>query len=271
MRNPQVAGSFYTSEPAELKSQVKRFLSNVKCEQGKSLFAIAPHAGHEYSGQTAAYTYSALEKADTYIIIGPNHRGMGHPAAVSMQDAWYTPLGPIEVDRELAAKICREPTLEPDEDAHELEHSIEVQLPFLQERSGKFKIVPISLAASGDPKEMLGFCSRIADSISKSVKESKKKIAIIASSDFSHFLPKETAERLDLKAIAKIKTLSAKEFLESVLLEDLSICGFAPITVLMLAAGKLGAKKGKLLHYTTSADTTGDPSSVVAYASLILV
>jgi len=271
MRNPQAAGSFYASEPAELRSQAKGFFRNAKQEQGKSLFAIAPHAGHEYSGQTAACSYSALEKADTYIILGPNHRGIGRPAAVSMQDAWHTPLGPVEVDRELAAKICREPTLEPDEDAHELEHSIEVQLPLLQERFGKFKIVPISLAAFGDPKEMYGFCSRIADSISKSVKESKKKIAIIASSDFSHFLPKETAERLDKKAIEKIKALSAREFLESVLMEDLSICGFAPITVLMLAAKELGAKKGKLLHYTTSADTTGDASSVVAYASIILV
>jgi len=271
MRNPQVAGTFYTSDPEELRAQVKGFFRDAKQAQGTASFIIAPHAGHEYSGKTAAYSYSALEKADTYILIGPNHRGMGNPAAVSMQDFWYTPLGPIQVDRELAAKICREPTLTPDEDAHELEHSIEVQLPFLQEKFDKFKIVPISLAAFGDPKEAFGFCSRIAASVAKAVKESKKKVAIIASSDFSHFISKQAAEKTDKKAIQKIESLSAKEFLESVLLEDLSICGFAPITVLILAAKELGAKKGKLLHYTTSADATGDESSVVAYASIILI
>ncbi len=271
MRNPQVAGTFYPSDPETLRTQIREFFSKTPKQERKASFAIAPHAGYTFSGQTAAFTYSALEKADTYIIVGPNHHGMGMPVSVSMQDIWATPLGPVELDRELAAQICRQSRAEPGEDAHELEHSIEVQLPFLQERFTKFKIVPISILPFGNTEEMLSLYSEIGHAIAKAVKESGKKVAVIASSDFSHFIPKEKAEQLDKIAIKKIESLSAKEFLETTVTQDMSICGFAPITIAMLAAKELGATKGKLLHYTTSAETTGDTSQVVAYASMILV
>ena len=193
------------------------------------------------------------------------------PVSVSMQDQWETPMGPVEIDRDLAAKICRNSRAEPDEDAHELEHSIEVQLPFLQEKFDDFKVVPISILPFGNTQEMLSLYSELATAITKAVKESGKKVAVIASSDFSHYLPKEEAEAKDRRAIEKIRSLSAKGFLEMVINQDLSICGFAPITIAMLIAKEHGATKGKLLNYTTSAEETGDTAQVVGYASMILI
>ena len=277
-RNPCVAGSFYPAEKTALLESVKAcFLSKNGPEQlpklsgaGKKgiLGLISPHAGYSYSGSCAAFGYKALteaEKPDVVVIIGLSHSGF--PSCASEQD-WKTPLGTAKVDRDFVDSIGL-PVME---DAHEQEHSIEVQLPFLQFVLGKdLKFVPI--IANTD----LHY-SEIAEMLRRAIVESRKKVFLIASSDFTHygksygFTPfstdvKKQLRALDAGAIEFIKKLDARGFVEYAS-EKTTICGIQPIAVLLETLKLLGAKKADLLKYCTSGDVSGDYSTAVGYASI---
>ncbi len=268
MRLPAVAGSFYPSRKAEILELFESFFGRAAkmSKPVECIAAVSPHAGYVYSGSTAAVTFNSisnLKKAKTVVFIGPNHTGIGTPVSVSMDD-WQTPLGVALCDRELAdliisnSRVCRQ-----DESAHASEHSIEVQLPFLQFLNPSAKIVCICM---GDTR--LAVARDLADSLSKSISSTKDTL-VIASSDFTHFESAQTAKARDDTAIKLIEKLDMEGFSNACETNDWSVCGHGPITAAIGYAKSKGAKKAKLLDYTNSGEATGDYSSVVAYSSII--
>jgi len=258
-RKPAAAGGFYPADPKELRETLKGLFSSAGREQSFAA-AISPHAGYAYSGRLSALSASRLEKAGTIVILGTGHTGLGAPIAVSNAEAWETPLGSVEVDARLSGKIVENSSAEFDDLGHLSEHSIEVQLPFLQFLFPEFKIIAVALSGTG----LEGLLS-----LGKAIAGLKAGIAVLASGDFSHYIPLKAAEERDLEAIRLIEALKAEEFHSLVQEKNLSICGLAPFTALVEYCRKKGLKSGKLLEYTTSAETTGDGSSVVGYASVV--
>ena len=274
IRPPVVAGSFYPLNKEMLLKQIEKCFSHPlgpqKIEEDPNIVAaVAPHAGYIYSGPVAAWTYSKIKKAN-YIILGPNHTGLGPVFAVYPKGKWATPLGKVEVDEEFAKMLVdANPLLEFDVVAHDHEHSIEVQLPFLQYRFGNdFKFVPIAVLNYAPTQDFLKKCESVATTIASMVKESSKWI-VIASSDFTHYEPYDYAMMADNYYIKAIEALDATEFFARLEEKNASVCGFGPIAIAMIVAKKLGASKGVLLKYATSGDITGDTSNVVGYASII--
>jgi AmmeMemoRadiSam system protein B len=275
-RKPIVAGQFYELGKDKLNKQIKEcFLSKLgpgklPGKRTKNIIGvIVPHAGYQFSGHAAAHAYKEIGETkipDTYIIIGPSHSG--NKTCISMQD-WETPLGTAEVDKELG-KILSE-KIPANDEAHLPEHSIEVQIPFLQfiSKDNKFKIMPVMVS---DDK---GY-DEIAEIIKDAVKKAGKNVIIIASSDFTHYgyaygyVPftvniKEKLRELDKGAINPIKELNPEKFLDYVKKKEATICGALPIAVLLKA---IDAKKAKLLSYYTSGEITGEYGSAVGYASI---
>jgi len=258
-RETVAAGQFYPARSIELKRTLEGFFSKTKIEPVSSA-VICPHAGYTYSGRICALSASKLLKAKTFIILSPNHTGLGAPIAVSPHTSWKTPLGSVPVNMELAGKIVKNSNAEFDELAHAGEHAVEVEIPFLQFLFKAFSIVPITIA-SQETGELL--------ELGRTLASLKGSIALIASGDFSHYMPRSAAERKDHEALALIEELKAEEFHSLVVKKNLSICGVSPFTALLEYCKRKGMKKGTLLEYTTSAETTGDESSVVGYASVI--
>jgi AmmeMemoRadiSam system protein B len=265
IRNAVVAGQFYPASASELKAMIETIVDE-KAEKEEVIGLISPHAGYIYSGPVAGAVISKIKLKDTFIIMGPNHTGSGKPLSIMTEGKWKTPLGEVEIDSELGKKLLSSSDyLEEDKIAHLYEHSIEVQLPFLQYFKSDFKLVPIVLSfASGAIYEEIG------REIAKAVKELGKKVVIIASSDMTHYEPEESAQEKDNQAIEAILDLNEDELLRRVEELNISMCGYAPAVSLIVAAKELGATEAKLVKYQTSGDVTGDYSSVVGYAGIII-
>ncbi len=229
--------------------------------------AIVPHAGYIYSGPCAAHTYLAIREdriPETVIILGPNHTGYGAPVSVYPRGIWRTPLGDIEVDEEIAKKLISMEPFRADTLAHLEEHSIEVQLPFMQYTFEKeFRIVPIALM-----DQRLEVMRNVAGAIYDVIEESDKDIIVLATSDMSHYVPNDMAYERDLQALEYVEKMDVENFYRIVERENITACGIGPIAVAMLVA-RFSGSKGLLLKYYTSGDITGDKSAVVGYASLI--
>lgn len=276
VRAPVAAGTFYDLDKTRLKKQIESCFNHrfgpEKLKKEKFVAAIVPHAGYIYSGPIAAWVYSIIEKAN-YIIIGPNHSGWGSDFAVASKGFWKTPLGGVVVDEKMAKSLidnCE--LLKVDFIPHQNEHSIEVQLPFLQHKFGNnFKFVPISVMNEVADDTLLESCKVVGKAIAETIKSSKEKWIILASSDFSHYVPQEIAGEVDKLLINVIKKLDERKFLDSVNSKNATVCGYGAIATTMAAAKELGAKKGKLLKYATSGDVTGQFTAVVGYASMIMV
>ncbi len=272
MREPAVAGLFYPAESRELLRQIERcFLQppgpeRLPGEAGSErdvLGAVVPHAGYVYSGYYAAHVYRLLgeqKKPECVVVLSPNHTGAGSLIAVSGED-WRTPLGVVRCDRERVERLWREcGVVDLDESAHRQEHSIEVQLPFLQYIYGDFRLVAITIAlAELDMLRELGGC------LSELCGE---ECLIIASSDFSHYEPAEVAAEKDRLAIDAILRMDEAELLTRVEAHGITSCGHAAVAA-CIAALKGRAKKAELLSYGNSGEVTGDHSSVVAYAGIV--
>ncbi len=274
IREPYVAGTFYSADKKMLKTQIESSINHKfgpkKIIEKNFLGAIVPHAGYMYSGPVAAWVYSMIKKSN-YIILGPNHYGLGEDFSIMDNGIWKTPLGEILIDSE-TSKVLKESCelIENDFRAHEFEHSIEVQLPFLQYRFGDdFRFIPISIKHYYPSDELLEKCQKIGDSLAKTIKKSKKNWIVIASSDFSHYLPHAKAKKIDLELIKQIRRFNEKRFFEKIIEFNASACGYCAIAILISAMKKLGCKKSELLSYKTSGDITGDKGSVVGYASII--
>lgn len=268
MRYPAVAGTFYPADELELSHAIKGF----KSEPADSFGVVSPHAGYIYSGPTAAKACSALGQADTYVILGPNHRCLGSVVGISAE-TWRTPLGDLGADPDLVKAIEGHGMAKVDELCHEEEHSIEVQLPILQSLYNDFKIVPVSMMSPPiiPAEDFFSMCKELGAAIAEAVEATDRKVKVLASSDFSHALPEGTAKARDMDAIGSIKALDARGFLEKVLENDYSICGFGPIAVTIHAVKALGAEEAELIGYTSSGAVTGDMSQVVGYAAMRFV
>jgi len=265
IRNPIVAGQFYPASASQLKEMIERLVDE-KAEKQEVIGLVSPHAGYVYSGPVAGAVISRIKFKDTFIIIGPNHSGKGKPLSIMTEGTWKTPLGKVEIDSELAKQILATSSLlQEDYVAHQYEHSIEVQIPFLQYFRPDVQIVPIMLAyASGAAYKEIG------KGIAKAARELNREVVIMASSDMTHYEPQELAEKKDTQAIDAILDLNEDELLKRVEELNISMCGYAPIASLIAAAKELGAKSAELVRYQTSGDTTGDYSAVVGYAGIII-
>lgn len=265
VRNPVVAGQFYPASPSQLKTMIESLLDE-KAKKEDVIGLISPHAGYMYSGPVAGAVISRVKFKDTFIIMGPNHTGRGKPFSIMTQGVWSTPLGEVEIDTELAQKILSmSHFLQEDAAAHEYEHSIEVQIPFLQYFKPDIKIVPIIIAyANGD------IYTEIGQALARAIQELSREAIILASSDMTHYESQETAREKDDAAIAAVLDLDETELVNRVNQLNISMCGYAPAVSLIVAARALGATVAELVRYQTSGDTTGDYSSVVGYAGILL-
>ncbi len=264
MRQPAVAGQFYPLHCEHLEKELKRCFEGLEIRERNVLGAVCPHAGYVYSGKVAAHAYATLPEADTYVLFGPNHTGYGSPVSVS-RDTWKTPLGTIEVDVDLADGFLGS-IVDADELGHRYEHSIEVQLPFLQYRFERdFKILPICMGMQ-DEETAIEVGNLAADLVSKS----GKKVVFIASSDFTHYQPADLAKEVDNEIIEAILNLDVPEIYNRLYRRNASVCGYGPIAAMLTASKKLGGKKATLLNYTNSGNISGDLDAVVGYAAIIV-
>jgi len=262
IRRPVVAGMFYPSSEHNLRKQLSGLFEGVG--EGDFIGVVSPHAGYEYSGRTAAFAINSLKPFEKFVILGPNHNLIGSDFSIMASGGWETPLGKVNLDSNLAKDILKCEVLQEDEFAHSHEHSIEVQLPFMQYRFRNFEFVPISVSNLGYSEDFLRKCEILGKHMARTI---KGKAGVIASSDFSHYLPRDVAKERDEKAIEKIKKLDPKGFLKTLESTDASVCGYGPVTILMYIAKELGLK-AKVINHTDSGDTTGDSSSVVSYYAI---
>jgi len=276
VRRPTQAGAFYEGTPDALKRQIEECFRDklgpgelprvAKTAPRNVIGLICPHAGYMFSGPVAAHAYYKLAvdgKPDVVVLLGPNHTGLGSGLAVMNDGVWRTPLGDVEVDRETANQIVHESRIvDIDDSAHYHEHSIEVQLPFLQYLYGSaFKIVPICFLMQD-----LSSAREVGQAVAKVLLD--KKAVIIASSDMTHYEPQESAEKKDRKALEAIEAMDEVGFQSAVETYNITACGHGPIVALITAAKGLGGREAKLLCYKTSGDVIGDRSSVVGYAAV---
>ena len=265
VRRPAVAGSFYPASPRELRAFLSRVVSPVR-ERVRATAVVSPHAGYVYSGSTAAAVFSKVIVPDTLVVVGPNHRGWGEPYAVSTHDGWQTPLGIIPVDREFTALLCEKSRfLKPDASAFAAEHSLEVQIPFIQYANPSASLVAICL--QGTPRDPA--FEEIGAAVAAAIREKGKETLIVASSDMTHYEPRRSAERKDRTALEAICALDSQLLVERIEEMDISMCGFGPVLVAIAAAKALGARSGEVVAYATSGDVTGD-DEVVGYAGVLI-
>jgi AmmeMemoRadiSam system protein B/AmmeMemoRadiSam system protein A len=269
IREPAVAGAFYPDNPEVLSRDVKRYLENAKKEklEGEIVALISPHAGYMYSGQVAAYAYKLIEgKAfDSVVVVAPSHRALFRGASLYDRGGFRTPLGIVPVDLELSRKMMeRRKEIQFLPEAHSQEHSLEVQIPFLQVALKSFKLVPIVM----EPYWSWETCQHLASAIVEAVKG--RKVLLIASSDLSHFHSYEEAVRLDKIVLSHIDRFDPEGLNRDLKNGGCEACGGGPIVSIMLAAKALGANKGKVLKYLNSGDVTGDRSRVVGYGAGVL-
>jgi MEMO1 family protein len=289
-RSPAVAGHFYNASPEGLKKQIEGFIIS-GANKRKVIGIVVPHAGLIYSGAVAGAVYSSIELPNIFVLIGPNHTGLG--AGISLMDTgtWETPLGTIEIDEALASTILSQShRIRVDSLAHLREHSLEVQLPFIQYFKKKFKIVPIQMLDT-----RLDTCLDLGNALAKAIQEYRElrgvekkgltvngsssrnaisetnDILIVASSDMSHYESAARAKEKDFKAIQSILELNPEGLYHVVRDYDITMCGYGPV-IAMLTAGKiLGATRVELIKYSNSGDTSGDYDKVVGYAGLVIM
>ena len=271
IRQPAVAGQFYNFDPQQLMKQVEE-CTDKKAQKTEVLGAVCPHAGYIYSGRVAGAVFSRMKSADTYVIIGPNHTGLGMPFSIMTEGVWNMPFGQAMIDSILAGEILKNSRfLEPDPMAHAREHSVEVQVPFVQYFAKDAQIVPIVVAGSCYMDELLEACRDIGEAIAKAVGSVNEKIVIIASSDLTHYEPQDEAKRKDMQAINAIVGLDEEKLFARVRELDITMCGYAPVAVMLSACKKLGAKKACLVKYETSGDVTKDYGQVVGYGGILVL
>jgi len=273
IRRPAVSGMFYAGTVGELQEQIgwcykhelgPGTIPQVNNEGPRKIVAmVVPHAGYYYSGPVAAHAYKELAEDgifDTAVILGPNHTGYGDPVSVWTEGSWSTPLGEAEVDKKLAQRLLGD-VVKADERAHIHEHSIEVQLPWLQYLYGKVRIVPIAMMAQD---------LETARIVGKSIGKVGGNLVVIASSDLTHYEPQSIAMEKDSSVIEAIIALDEEELYERCERLGCTMCGYGPVAAAIVASKEMKSEKASLLKYATSGDTSGDFSRVVGYGSIVI-
>lgn len=264
-RKPVVSGQFYPQSEATLKKMLSK-LVEPGSEKQEVMGVIMPHAGYVYSGYVAGTTISKVDVKKTAIILGTNHTGAGEPFSIMSSGSWNTPLGEAKIDVEIASSILKDSKLlKEDSGAHLYEHSIEVEVPFLQYLRSDVKIVPIVISHSDIKNYRLA-----AKEIAEGFKKVGRSALFIASTDFTHYESKESAEEKDRLAIDAILALDEERLFKVVREKNISMCGLAPTCTLISVCKNLGATKAGLVKYQTSGDVSGDYASVVGYAGLTI-
>ena len=266
IREPAVAGSWYSDNPEILSRELKGYLDNaIKGEiQGKIIALVSPHAGYQYSGGVAAYSYKSIEGKtfDAIVVVAPSHRALFKGASLYDRGGFRTPLGVVPIDEELSKRMMeKRKEIQFLPEAHAQEHSLEIQLPFLQMVLKTFKLIPIVM----EPYWNWETCQYLATAIAETVKG--RNVLLIASSDLSHFHSYDKAVELDKVVLNHIERFDPEGLNRDLRQGRCEACGGGPILSIMLAAKALGANKGKVLKYLNSGDVTGDRSRVVGYAA----
>jgi AmmeMemoRadiSam system protein B len=266
IRPPAVAGRFYPDDPEQLRETLDSLLSAKTKNKIRALACLAPHAGYKYSGRVAAEVYGRLEIPSRVILIGPRHFPRGAPAAILSGGAWQTPLGLAPIDARLAGKVARScPLLREDAIAHDAEHSIEVQLPFLQRLAESMAFVPIVIGTvQFEDLESLG------RALAEVIRSEPEPILLVASSDMNHYESDEVTRVKDRKAIDCILALEPRKLFDTVRNENISMCGYGATVAMLTAARALGATHAEMVCYATSGEVNDDLQEVVGYAGIIV-
>jgi AmmeMemoRadiSam system protein B len=269
VRPPSVAGLFYDESPDILRKNIDDYLEQARVPKLKETVRglVSPHAGYVYSGFAAAHSYKMIEgsKYDCVIVVGPSHREYFNGISIYPGDAYETPLGTIPIHKEIREEILEnKKIIIASDQGHRTEHSIEVQLPFLQCVLHDFSFIPIIM---GDQRTQL--CNELAEAIVHVAKD--RNILLVASSDLSHYHPYDEAVALDTDVINEMEKFNPESFLNKIETHSYEACGGGPIAVVMNAAGQLGANNAKILYYCNSGDITGEKDGVVGYLAAAFV
>ena len=260
MRPCSVAGMFYPAEPRHLEQLLETFFR--KRSPGITARGIvSPHAGYVYSGEVGACAFSTIppDFDGTFVVVGPSHRGY---MTVASAVPWETPLGIVDVDTEFIDAM----EIEIDEASHRNEHSIEVQMPIIKYRFPRARVAPVLMG-----EQSYEAATDLAEHLLGAIERTGRDVRIVASSDFSHYVPDEVARKQDLYAIDALTTLDIPEFYRRLRETGATVCGYGPIAAMCMACRSLGAERAELLRYTTSGDVTEDYDQVVGYAAIAVV
>ena len=254
---------WYPSDPATLEQTIDQYLA-IQSTPQNALGLVAPHAGYFYSGKVAGAVYGSVKIPDRVVVIGPNHRGVGARRSIMTHGTWQIPGHNIPIDSAFAQKFLEQaPGFSNDPHAHSMEHSLEIQLPFLRRRNPQMKLVPICLWP-----QQLDDCEQIGLALAKTIQDHSEPTLIVASSDMNHFESAQIGNAKDQMAIQEIIALNPHRLFDTVRQNDISMCGMVPTTIMLFATLALGAVQASLVKYADSGDASGDKNSVVGYAGL---
>lgn len=267
LRQPAVADQFYPGDPRQLHATIDALAQPVPEDRKVNALAlVSPHAGYIYSGRTAAETFARVKVPADVVVLGPNHHGRGAPLAIVSEGSWAMPFGEVPINRELSELIkLHTPQAQEDPGAHRYEHSLEVQVPFLQTARTKFSLSPLVVS-----QLHLATCREIGHGLAKAIQALGRPVLMVASTDMTHYEPRSFASRQDHLALARITALDPEGLYNTVLDHGISMCGFIPTTITLFAALALGASKAELVSYSDSGEASGDTARVVGYAGLVI-
>jgi len=265
LRLPAVAGQFYPGNPRELTTAVEAYTSELKTPGKTQVRAcLVPHAGYMYSGAVAGAVFASIALTRKILLLGVRHYPRGEALAILSEGAWRTPLGDAPVDSGLARRFRQEcPALREDSEAHSREHSLEVEVPFLQVLTPGFSFVPV-VVGTLRPEEL----KELGEGIARVLAESPEQILIVTSSDMNHYEDDETTRYKDHMAIDRMLKLDPAGLYQVCRDNRITMCGLGPVVAMLTAMQRLGVKNAQLVRYATSADVSGDRSTVVGYAGM---
>lgn len=266
LRPPAAAGRFYSADPVTLARDVDGFCAQPGGGKIAALTCVVPHAGYIYSGGVAGAVYGRLQLPRRFILLGPRHFPIGAQLAILTEGAWETPLGSAQIDEPLARALHEAcPVLREDAAAHSREHSLEVQLPFLQRRSPDFTFVPVVLGT-----DRFATMEDLGRAVAQVMAAQQEPVLLICSSDFNHYEEDAVTRAKDGKAIQQILALDPRGLYDTVRQEEISMCGYAAAVATLTAVRRLGATQAELVRYATSGDVNGERDSVVGYAGIVI-
>jgi len=264
-RKPAVAGLFYPADRQALWNWLEKVMEVTPGKIYNARGVMVPHAGYVYSGRVASAVYSSTHTPDIAIIMGPNHTGLGPKASIMTRGYWETPLGSVRIEETLAEAILKSSSvLQEDELAHLREHSVEVQVPFLQYQNPGIKIIPIVFFPLSYEE-----IEDVATAIAETIKTAEERVLIVASTDMSHYLPSYIAKEKDELALREVLSLNPRGLIGTVIKHDISMCGYIPTAVMLEASKILGASRAELIAYSHSGEVSGE-EPVVGYAGVVI-
>ena len=265
IRTPVVANQFYPGDPGILTRTLSDLIPTTSKEKKKALAVVSPHAGYIYSGAVAGETFAQVEIPDDIIILGPNHSGRGARVAMMSQGEWQMPQGNVALNSELGSRLADSTIIEEDIIAHSYEHSLEVQVPFIQYLKDTFTLLPfvVSHISFSD-------CVTVGKEIAAAILQHNSPVLMVASTDMTHYESRKLASHKDHLALEHILSLDPEGLYNTVVDQRISMCGIMPTTIALIASLELGAKKAELIRYTDSGETSGDTQQVVGYAGCVI-